>query len=133
MPSAQPPLDRSNPEPRLDLTRIDFPSDRITIKNLRQLSPQAFDPRSKEWADFEDDLELPGFLRLERDLANAAFDAVLGRRTVVMSGEEVEMLAALYVRYKLASGPHHAEQLIRSFEQAAAEQARQITPDLPPR
>jgi len=129
MPNSRPPLDQTKPKPHLDLLKIDFPTDQLTIKAIRQGFPQI--DQDKVY-DFED-IELPGLLSLERDLAIAAFDAVLGRRTVAMSGEEKEMLAEVYVRYGLASGPHHAEQLIRAFEEAAAEQARQHVPKSPPR
>ena len=72
-------------------------------------------------------------LSLEHDLATAAFDAVLGRRTVDITVEDRRMLGKVYIRYGLASGPHHAKQLIRAFQQAAADQAREHLPDQPSR
>jgi hypothetical protein len=126
MPDPRPPLDLSNPKPRLDLLKIDFPTDNLTIKAIRQRFPQV------DAGNFGD-IELSGMLSLERDLAKAAFDEVLGRRTTSMSGEEEEMLSKIYVRYGLASGLNHTKQLIRAVQQAAADQARQHLPDQPSR
>jgi hypothetical protein len=129
---------RPKPQPHVDLMRIDFPSDRLTIKELRELFPQI---DSDELNDF-DEIELPGLLSLERDLARAAFDEALGRtprqkgifvRGIGAVEEDRQMLAATYLRYRLATGLHHAEQLIRAFEQAAAEMASQHMPNRPTR
>jgi hypothetical protein len=129
MSDSWPPLDETNPKPHIDLLKIDFPTDRLTIKAIRQRFPVIDADRLNDF----DDIELPGLLSLERDLAKAAFDAVFGRRTVLMSGEEKGMLARVYARYGLASGPQHARQLIRAFQQAAADQAREHLPDQPSR
>jgi hypothetical protein len=129
MPESRPPLDSTDPKPHIDLLKVGFPTDRLTIKAIRQRFPRIDAGRLYDF----DNIELPGMLSLERDLATAAFDAVLGRRTVAMSGEEEEMLARVYARYGLASGPQHAGQLIRAFQKAAADQARQHLPDLPSR
>jgi hypothetical protein len=125
MSDSRPPLDPTNPRPHIDLLKINFPTDHLTVKAIRQRFRRIDAGRLHDF----DDIELPGMLSLERDLAKAAFDAVLNRRTVAMSGEEEEMLAGVYARYGLASGPHHAEQLIRAFQQEAADQARQHLPD----
>jgi hypothetical protein len=129
MSDSRPPLDSTDPKPHIDLLKIDFPTDRLTIKAIRRRFPEIDADRLNDF----DDIELDGLLSLERDLARAAFDAVLGRRTVAMSGEEEEILAGVYARYGLTSGPNHAEQLIRAFQKAAADQARQHLPDQPSR
>ena len=110
MPDPWLPLDRTNPEPHIDLLKIAFPTDNLTIKAIRQQFPEIDGDRLYDF----DDIELPGMLSLERDLATAAFDAVLGRRTVDITVEDRRMLGKVYVRYGLASGPHHAKQLIRA-------------------
>jgi hypothetical protein len=126
MSDARPPLDPSNPEPHIDLMKIDFPTDNLTVKTIRRLFPQI---DSERLNNFEK-IELDGMLSLERDLAKVAFDQVLKRDTMswAMSGEEEEMLGWLYVRYGLANGPRVAEELIRKFQQSAAEQAREHLP-----
>ena len=124
MPDPWPPLDLSDPEPHLDLLKVPFPTDSLTIKAIRQRFPEI---DADNLNDF-DDIELPGMLSLERDLAKAAFDEVLGRRTVDIALEDRRMLIKVYMRYGLASGPFHAKQLIRAFQQAAADQAREHLP-----
>jgi hypothetical protein len=121
----------------IDLTTVDFPSDLLTIKALRGLFPDKLNLYPSEFYDF-DEIELPAMLEFERSLASRAFNAILGKspQGSLESGEaeeDREMLAAIYTRYGMASGPHHAEQLIRAFEQSAAEQARRHAPKSPPR
>jgi hypothetical protein len=114
--------------PQLDITKISFPSDALTIGQMRRHFPEVFDSGRND-LDF-DDIELYGLLSVERDLAIAAFEEASGRRTpAVMSGEETSMLVDLYVRYHIASGPHHAEELIRAFQQTAVDQVRTFGKD----
>jgi hypothetical protein len=67
----------SRPEPEINLTKIAFPSDRLTVKMLRERLPQYFDnparnPRvdSGEWG---------AMLGFERYVAKLAFDDALGK------------------------------------------------------
>lgn len=76
MPDPWPPLDRTNPEPRIDLLKIAFPTDNLTIKAIRERFPQI--DAGKHGRSLER-IELQGMLSLERDLAKTAFDAVLKR------------------------------------------------------
>lgn len=117
------------PEPKFDFTRIAFPSDRIAIKDLRRLFPTQFDQREGEFDDFIDHhTQLHELLRRERSTAIRAMAGALG-----ISREQGDRFRAetdrtdlieLYVLYGLASGPHHAEQLIRDIEAQASAQAR---------
>jgi hypothetical protein len=140
MTSPLPPIDSTHPEPHLDFTKIDFPTDRLTIQAVRQRFPDALDAEAPgQHMDLEK-IELPAMLRIERNLAKWAFDAALGKSPFKPGSGPVGLLdiarykvGDLYVRYGLAKGTHHAEQLIRAFEQAAADQARQHMPDPPPR
>jgi hypothetical protein len=66
----------------------------------------------------------------ETKLAQWAFDEVLGRPLVMpRPSERDEIRETLAVEYagpilRIASGDHHAEEMIRDFERVAAEQAR---------
>ena len=63
----------------------------------------------------------------ESKLAQWAFDEALGRLVVEPRPEERdeirETTADEYVYQRLASGMHHAKQLVRDLEKAAAQQA----------
>jgi hypothetical protein len=127
-----------NPEPHVDLTKIDFPSDGISFKHLRRIHADLFD-RQDGVSGFFDHLsatELEPLVSGERRLARHAFNAALGRQEPEPHGgweEERQVLSEILVCYGLAGGPHQAEQLIRGFEQAAAEQAKKHTPTSPRR
>jgi len=129
----------SSQEPRIDLAKITFPSDRLTIATLRELFPPLFDVPGKSVKYFEDERrqDLESMMEAERRTARRAFDAALGRTGSTLdqhedrmfpSEQDREWLTELYVSHRLAAGPHHVEQLIRSIEQAAAEQAKGYGP-----
>jgi hypothetical protein len=125
--------------PSIDLTKIDFPSDGLTIKTLRRLYPQHIDSEPEACANlfkdgFKDGAELPGgklltMLDAERFVADAAFVKACGVQCEPVYLEDAARSAAhaaeLYLHYGLASGPQHAQQLVRGIESQAAEQARQ--------
>lgn len=119
--------------PKIDFTKIDFPSDGLTIKVLRHIHRDQIDAEQlptfftdRERADSAEDL-LTNLLYCERALAEAAFDRHLGKPPADPLGVEgfAEELERLYVRYGIASGHHHAEQLIRNFESQAVVLARE--------
>jgi hypothetical protein len=122
----------------IDYTSIRFPSDQLDIATMRRAHPDLFDV---DWAKFSkvldvitpDDKDSPSvgaMLRVERLLAQNAYEGVSGAFTPEnpVTGEDalafVEELIECYVRYGLASGPLHAQQLIRDFEAQAAGQAK---------
>jgi hypothetical protein len=111
----------------VDLTSIEFPSDRLSILDVRKLFPQHLDspPSSETKAPSLDDL-LGTLVGVERKLAESAFDAASGRtgRWARYRDSQREALASEYVRFGLAQGPNHADQLIRDFEARAANQSR---------
>jgi hypothetical protein len=133
--------------PILDFTQIAFPSDRLTVKDLRRDAPGCFDLTAPEHLPEREgflqrqsiEYTLGGIINTERELAAIAFFAALGTSPLESFGKlgprdfAAECLANDYVRLGLASGQHHAEQLIRDFEQAAADQARKHLPNLPSR
>jgi hypothetical protein len=126
----------------IDYTSISFPSDKLTIRDLRLLYPHYFDVEGSAIRDFlaanagqgklnsVDDDWLASMLDSERWLARHSYDK--SRGAPVSRLEEIgdsrdkcaSELSTYYVHFGLASGPTHADQLIRQFEAAAAAQAR---------
>jgi hypothetical protein len=127
--------------PEIDLTKIEFPSDVMTIKAIRRLWPVAVDTGEKV------DLfsrpvggrageMLSNMLTMERDLAKATFGLEFGREpNITYADDDVKLLAEdlskLYTRYGIADGPNSAKELIRNIESQAVAQARQHTPPRP--
>ena len=117
----------------LDLADIKFPSDAITIADLRKLRPMSFDfgfaPEDADQPRFFFEADhgqqagdvLGGMLFAERSVAVTAYAKAEGlppREEDYISLREA--LIEAYQRYKIASGPQHAEQLVRDIEQQAA-------------
>lgn len=123
--------------PEIDLTRIEFPSDGMTIKDIRRIWPVAVDTGenvdlfSRPVGGRAGEI-LFSMLTMERDLAKATYGLELGRKPDISYADNdvkllVEDLSEIYIRVGLGSGPHHAGQLIRSIESQAVSQARQHT------
>jgi hypothetical protein len=123
--------------PQIDFTKIAFPSDRITVKSLRDAFPHSFDlpahsfdqssTRSYERGSVAQALD--GIIDAERLLAGIAFKRALGQPMSSDEGrfDRSEFLDALetdYGRVGLASGAHQVEELMRAIEAQAVEQAR---------
>lgn len=129
-------------EPKLDLSRIDFPSNNLSIRDLRRCYPEEFD-REAELGFFRDrrGAELvEAMLWGERTLAELVFNATLGRkeeatinvlepwvveRLKVRREQIVEALKEDYLRYGIAAGPQAAAELVRGVEAAGVAQARE--------
>ena len=113
--------------PELDLTKLDFPTDALTVKQLRQLFPKSFDHTNQQ----EKLPRIPPLLADERGVAEFAFAEALGRLSPDAQADHYNCKQELvkdYVRYGMATGPQQARQLIRDLEAAAAELARQHMP-----
>ena len=115
------------PVPTLDITRIDFPTDHLTIGHLRRLQPDP-DVHSFAAGDLEKMLEvgvMPS-MDVEQTLAQKAFAQAAGQPD---PGEDrldlIRMLNDEYRRLKLSTGIHQTRQLVRDFEKAAAAQAKE--------
>src|SRR5581483_7356894 len=115
--------------PIIDLEKVDFPSDALTIRTLRRAHVEEFDGTlgSKffrhhgRWAA---DATIGLMIFIERFLATDAFEAALGLpRTADVCADDkeahVEELEAFYTRYGLAEGPAAARELIRGIERQA--------------
>jgi hypothetical protein len=129
--------------PKLDLSTVRFPSDDLTIRILRQAHPRSFDVGIVGGEDAQPrfffqplrpdhvDSTVAAMLYWERMLAANAYAAAAGIKRIDTGfsyADITDELTQLYSRYELASGPHHAAQLIRDFEQQAAELGRQKEP-----
>jgi hypothetical protein len=123
------------PQPQIDFTKIDFPSDGLTVGTLRRVHPEQIDTGddidlfSKDYGGAAGD-HVTGMLGAERDFATAAFNRALGIPPPApldksMLEVYIKSITDDYIRYGIATGPHHAEQLVRGIESQATEQARQ--------
>jgi hypothetical protein len=128
-------------EPQIDFTRIEFPTDKLTIKDLRKTDPEAFDVEPAKKPGRPDhlwprplhrmslDTLLAATLDSERILAEMAFKTALGQPVKItgMGDREVifENLGSDYVSLGVAGGEHEAHEMLRGIEAQAVAQARQ--------
>jgi hypothetical protein len=130
------PFSMSETKSQIDFTQIDFPSDRLTVKQLRMAYPYSFDlpdPRpsltknSRLYARKSIDSTLGGIVDGERLLASLVFKEAIGllptEEETLPRHEIVEGIISDYQRVGLA-GEHEAEELIRRIETQAVSQAR---------
>jgi hypothetical protein len=124
--------------PKIDLSRIDFPSDRITVKALRAARPgSGFDDKVAVYPEGKNAFdEFVACLSTERELAGKAFDAALQGHDLKRIGkgdhkpawDRQEIVSALdseYRAYGLSSGRQQSIQLIRQIEAQAVAQAEE--------
>jgi hypothetical protein len=123
---------------RLDFSGFKFPSDVLSIGTLRAKHPELFDkgfdggenaqPQFFFQAKYAEAV-LANMLFCERLIAVCSY-----AKTRAMEGPEYEVsdfkkdLTTLYMQYGLASGPHHANELIREIERQGEELAKQRRP-----
>ncbi len=128
----------------LDLRKVEFPSDALSIKRLRQLFPEDFD-RDEPWEDGSCVFFSPGsprcdqqleqlntLLMLERIVVQAAFYLQLGGAE---SFDPIELknindykhdLEQHYQNFKLADSPETARLLIQQVEEEGIRHARKF-------
>jgi hypothetical protein len=133
----------------IDYTSIAFPSDSLTVGKLRKLYPERFDvegagirhffaANAGKNTDDSNESMLADMLTGERYLARHAYEQALGKTWTCLTElgdtreESAEELSERYIHFGLASGPQHAEQLIRSFEAQAVAQAKPGQGQSPP-
>lgn len=119
------------------LITLKFPSDQLTIGDLRHRFPEHFDQPTNDAVSgypFFDDVfvgtgggavreRLLNLLDCERQVAlNAFVEATGGSRTESLSlpSEDIAELTKLYQEFGIAQGSEHARQLIRDLERDAA-------------
>lgn len=126
--------------PSLELSRIAFPSDRITLAELRRVHTKEFDTHGRNFFDVPQpgrtesarpQEALSEMLSIERLIARLVFEAVSQRKpqTSVLNSrweddmELIEALSGYYVRYGVAHAPQETLRLIGSIEEQATQQA----------
>ncbi len=109
-----------------DFSTIQFPSDRITIAQIRKEQPYMF-TRDALGEAHAGNFDAVNTIRCELILAEKAWAAALGRpdpQPDCHRLEEIAMLNDDYVRYGLSTGIWKTRQLVRDFEKAVAAQAQ---------
>ena len=110
----------TNLEPQIDLTKIELPSDKLTLKALRTAFPDDEQLR----VALED---IRCMMDAESRFARSVFQAALrGRPTrpeIRKSYLEDDGLAQAYIEYGVAKGLNHADELLRNVEAQADAQA----------
>ncbi len=111
---------------QIDLTKIKFPSDSLSILDVRKRYPHHVDSRRSESVSPSLDDILSGIIDGERKLAEIAFHKAIGSpsRLAPYQESQRESVAEGYIEFGLARGPQHAAQLIRDIEVQATKQAR---------
>jgi hypothetical protein len=127
-------------EPTVDFTQIEFPSDKLTVKMLREAWPDAFDmdrldelgraPYRRYKRHAIDSILGESMIDLERMVAERAFKVALGQSVdndsrISDKDDLIDGLAATYTRTGLARGEHEVMAMIRRIEVQAEAQARQ--------
>lgn len=128
----------AEPVPKIDFTVIDFPTDKITVKDVRRAYKLGYD---LWWESrFDDhigeyrrhmslDDAIDALIHYERDYAEQAFLQALG--VPVREGREyvlqdvVDTVRSEYLKLGLATGDHQVAELVRGVERQAVAQANQ--------
>lgn len=114
--------------PQFDPTGLRFPTDVITLGQMRAREPGLFRPNAMDRLRARE-IDAIVTHRWELRLAEKAFAEVLGLPNPLPNDDRrsvVEMLNRAYKLFGVSSGIQHTWQLVRDFESAAAEQARGI-------
>lgn len=130
----------------INFSTIQFPSDKLTVRELRTLFPTSFDKPALYGGERLDqvygrlslDTTLGSLIDAERLLAGIMYKQALGQplssdEQLQTKDELVESLTEEYVRWGIATGPQHAQQLIRGIEQQVARQVSAAGPQTGPR
>ncbi len=118
-------------EYEINFKAIDFPTDKVTLGDLRRRPETTSRNFLTELADDLDTVQFvqEGFVRLGFagvTAGNKGQDAVLNEIAAEGRRPEAEsFLVNRYLHYGLADGPETAKQIIRRLEEAGAQQARE--------
>ncbi len=134
-----------NDLPEIDHSKIKYPSDRVTLKQLRTLAEDDLGFYFKQ-----EGTDIGNMTIREQNHAKLGFAKALGDPARIekaifnLVGDDwdeekdgkysdakglekaVEMLTEYYIRYGVAEGPISAKQAIRRIEKQGAEQAKQL-------
>jgi hypothetical protein len=111
----------------LDLTKMEFPSDRLTVGAIRRMDAKVFATFRHGEHDYLGRLEFFQTLALEMDLAVLAFAKAAGAAPPdlgVSRDDIIEQLLIDYEKLGFGSGPASRQALIQKIESDAAAQAR---------
>lgn len=123
----------------LDFSEIRFPSDALSVADLRRTHPDLFDKGFSSGAAAQPQFFLDPFvnghsentlgnmLYCERELAASAYAHARGIDSTDLGdvADIKEELSGYYTRYGIANGVHHAGELIRGIESQGAALAKQ--------
>lgn len=112
-------------DPKLDFSKITFPSDRITFRQIRARNPEVSVLHELETVPAKD-IEAVCNHRWEVMLVEKAFASTLGRADPHPEMDREELIEALndtYPEYGLSSGLHQTKLLVKELERAAISQA----------
>lgn len=121
MPQTPLPLD-------FDLSAIEFPSDQVTVSQLRKRQPTLLNCLEHH-PDNINQLEVIGTMAIEQEFALRAFAREAGLpdpypNPLTGRSETISILDKDYRRYGISNGPAQTKQMIRAVEKAAAAQVR---------
>ena len=128
------------PAHTVDFRRIEFPSDALTIRRIREMEPQVDKEGDFDFTNRHNDHEnqdsrqvasVKYVLVWEREVASLAYDLTIGsgptldswKKNGVSPKEIDDALAVAYLRYGLADTTTAAKKLISSVRQQAEAQA----------
>jgi hypothetical protein len=116
------------PEPQLDVTIIDFPTEQWTLKELRRRLFAIANQHERRREAKELGWSWLVLANSENRLAQMAFDEAFGRKLDEQYDNEREEtregVSLTYSDLGFSNGEHHGRQLVRNLEAAAAAQAR---------
>ena len=114
----------------VDCTRIQFPSDKVTVADLRRIHPKRFHEDGLRFYDIDDDesFKLDLMMFIEQKLARNAFARMRNPSRELNSKDgidpdDLDELNECYVAYGISQGIHHTGQLVRNIELQAEHQA----------
>jgi hypothetical protein len=118
----------------IDYMSLSFPSDRITLADIRRVHPDRFGTENGNFFElispYDRSFTLDQILFLEHLLARAAFEKAAGLPGNVLIDvgllqreECIEDLTGFYKTYGISQGQKHTKMLVRDLEKRAAKQA----------
>lgn len=112
---------------KLDLSKMEFPTDRITIGDMRRIDGHLFDAHPALHRVAAISIGALATSSFEHRLAHKAFNQAAGLpdpEPTLDRDEVVAGLSADYQQYGLSGGKRESAELIRKIESAAADQAQ---------
>lgn len=120
----------SQSEAQLDHATMQYPTDSVSVGQLRDRFPELFNGKALYKNELNSaTLDIVATMFIEQKLAAKAFAKAAGLpdpdpEPLVNRRERLRMLDEDYRRYGISSGPQHTRELVRTFEAAAAKQGQ---------